>query len=68
MIVRTYLVARVRSTEEVRDGSTGNGRSRTSITALNRADGSDRKLFLAEASLDVGDDRRDDKDLGNHVC
>ena len=67
-MVRTYLVTRVRSAEKVRDGSTSNSRSRTSITALHRADGSDRKLFLTEASLNVGDDCRDDKDLGNHVC
>ena len=64
----TYLVARVRSTKKVRDGRTGDSRSRTSIPTLNSADSSDGELFLTEASLDVGDNRRDDEDLGNHVC
>jgi hypothetical protein len=68
MIVQTCLSAGIRCTEKVRNGSTGDSRSGTSITALNSADGRDRNLFLAEASLDVGDDRREDEDLGNHVC
>ena len=30
-------------------------------------DSSDRKLLLSEARLDVGDDRREDESLGNHI-
>lgn len=63
-----YLVARVCSTKQVRDGRTSNSRSSTSITTLNTADSIDRDLLLTETGLDVGDHRRDHESLGNHVC
>ena len=67
MIVKAYLSAGVCSTEKVRNGSTSNSSCSTGIAALNSTDGRDGNLFLAEASLDVGDHRRDKNSLGNHV-
>lgn len=64
----TYLIARVCSTEKVRDGRTSNSSSGTTIATLNTADGIDGDLLLTETSLNVSDHSRDDESLGNHVC
>jgi hypothetical protein len=68
IMFETYLVARVCSTQKIRDGGAGNGRSSTSITSLNSANGLNGNLFLTESSLDVGDNRRQDETPGNHDC
>lgn len=62
----TYLGARVGRTEQIGDGSSSNGGGSAGSTALDRRDGRDGDLFLAEASLDVGHNGRDKDNLGNH--
>ena len=62
----TYLGTGVGCTEKVADGSTSNGSRSTSSASLDRRDGSDWDLLLAEPGLYVGNDSRDEKSLGNH--
>jgi len=63
-----YLGARVGGAQEVADGTTGDGGSGTWAATLDLRDGIDGDLFLAETGFDVGNDRREDDDLGNHFC
>jgi hypothetical protein len=64
----SYLGTGVGCTQKVTDGGTGNSCRSTASTTLNRRDGSDGNVLLAETGLDVGDQSRDEDNLGNHIC
>jgi hypothetical protein len=65
-VLISYLSARVGCAQKVADSGTSDCRGGASITTLNCRDGSNRDLFLTETGLDVGDDRRDEDNFGDH--
>jgi hypothetical protein len=64
---KSYLGASIGSTQKVTDSGSSNGSRGTGSTSLNSRDGSNGDLLLAETGFDVGDHRRDEDSLGNHI-
>jgi hypothetical protein len=64
----SHLGTSVGCAQEIANSGTSNGSCSTCVTTLNARDCSNRNLLLAEASLDVGDHKGDEKSLGNHIC
>jgi len=62
-----YLSTSIGSTEKVTNGGSSNRCCSTSLSTLNSRDGSNGDLLLAETGFDVGDHRRDEDSLGNHI-
>jgi hypothetical protein len=62
-----YLSTSIGSTKKVADGGSSNGCRSTGVSTLNSRNGSNGDLLLAETGFDVGDHRRDEDSLGNHI-